>query len=104
MCHQDRQQRRQRFHVTLRHHGQHRSRDCSAQQDRRRTLDYIEHERCQTEALALGAQYVGRADVAAAHGTDILAPEDEHQQIAHRDRPKQVSCRRDPDKCKEHTA
>ena len=54
------------------------------------------------QAFAAGAQHVGCANVAAAHGADVLMAEEAHQQVSGGDRPEQIRGGRDNEAGKGH--
>jgi hypothetical protein len=65
-------------------------------------LEHIAEEGGRAQALAAGAQHVGGADVAAAHGADVLMAEEAHQHIAHGNGAEQVGNRNHEQACKQH--
>ena len=69
----------QRFDIALRHRGKDRTRDHGRKQDRERAFANIKKECSRSKGFAPGTKNVGGADVAAAHGTDVLAAKDTHQ-------------------------
>ncbi len=69
--------------------------DEEGEQDGGQTLAEIEQKSQDAEALGAGASDVGRADIAAAGGADILLAKDAHEQVAEGDGPEQVSQRED---------
>ena len=82
--------------------GQEADERAAAQPDRGAALEHVEKKRGRAQAFAAGAQHIGGANVAAAHGADVLAAEDAHQQVSRGDGPEQISGGRDGDARKEH--
>ena len=74
----------------------------AAQPDGGAALQHVEQKCGRAQAFAALAQHVGGADVAAAHGADVLAAEDAHQQVSRGDGPEQVGRRGYDDVRKDH--
>ena len=74
----------------------------AAEPDRGAAFEHIENEGKDAQALAAETQHIGGTDVAAAHGADVLAAEDPHQQVSHGDGPKKICGDRDDDVGKDH--
>ena len=74
----------------------------TAQPDRGAAFEHVEKKCNDAQAFAAEAQHVGGANVAAAHGADVLAAEDAHQQVSRGDGPEKIRGNRDDNVGEDH--
>ena len=75
--------------------------NCSHEQDRGGALQHVAEQRRGREALAAGAQHVGRADIAGADGADVARAREPGQDQAERDRAEQIADGQRDERCED---